>query len=206
MVHRSAIDYLESQAGNLGPNSLVLEHQGAHRELFLNSMRCLMTTRRRRKLGQNQESGFLDYASCFWSIHLECAAMIDGEMETALKKFLNERWVFLWIHHLATNKHLDVLPKAGDNILILVSKVEDHELVVNQVRVDFLTMWAVEFKDIFRKFESELAQHPALIYKIAPATNGLAFINWRVEQESSSSLCHNMSTGCDAENRALGQQ
>lgn len=112
MIHQTAREYLLS--GNDRP--FYVDKDAAHKQVFLNCMRCLMAIGLRAKVKGNQKPEFLDYATSSWSSHLTSTPLDYGQVVEVLNKFLTGRWVLTWIQVLATSKQLGVLIQASKHL------------------------------------------------------------------------------------------
>ena len=171
MIHQTARDYLLNDPGE--GNSFNVDRQAAHRQMFLSSMRCLMQTGFRARLGRNQKPEFLEYAAGSWSSHLTSATLHDHETVTTLKKFLTGNWVLTWIHALAASGQLRVLIRASKDLSRFVSKGKQQDPGtgtegVPVIELELFESWAVDLLRIVGKFSNLLRRKPDSIYKFIP--------------------------------------
>jgi WD40 repeat protein len=171
MIHQTARDYLLNDPAEGRP--LKIDRQAAHRQLFLSSMRCLMQTGLRAKLGRNQKPEFLEYAATSWSLHLASGPLYDHEIVTTLKKFLTGNWVLMWIHALAASGQLRVLVRVSKDLSRFAANGREPEpmtstAVIPTLEHDLFESWAVDLLRIVGKFSNLLRRNPNSIYKFIP--------------------------------------
>lgn len=164
IIHHSAREYLlersEERTFNIDPTT-------AHKDLFLSSMRCLMSTRLRAKLGRDQTPEFLEYAAVSWSNHLLHAAPLDDDTLVTLKKFLAGNWVLTWIHALAATGHLRVLAQTSKDLFKLARNSRQHS-TLDLSDQELISSWSVDLLRIMGRYGSLLRRKPDSIYNSIP--------------------------------------
>ncbi|KAL8730575.1 MAG: hypothetical protein Q9181_004614 [Wetmoreana brouardii] len=168
MIHQTAREYLLS--GSDRP--FHVEKAAAHKQVFLSSMRCLMTIGLRAKIDGSQKPVFLDYAVCSWPVHLASTSVKDAEVAKALHKFLAGRWVLTWIQVLATFEQLHVLVQASRHLARYSAKqklfggtIKDKQSLAKQ---ELVKSWAEDFAKVVGKFGGILRRNPESIHKLIP--------------------------------------
>ncbi|KAI1272205.1 hypothetical protein F5Y07DRAFT_403598 [Xylaria sp. FL0933] len=166
MIHQTARDYLlDSEAAG---RPLHIDRQAAHKRIFLDGLRCLMSNSLRIGLARGQKLGFEQYASEFWSIHLIHTAPDDEECVATLKKFLAGRWSLTWIHVLALSGQLRVMIQASKNLSRYASKRGEQDTRADILEHEFFENWAVDMLRIPGKFGKVLRRKPNSIYDLVP--------------------------------------
>lgn len=171
MIHRTARDYLLNDTGE--GCSFNIDRQAAHRQMFLSSMQCLMSTGLRASLGRSQKPEFLEYAASFWLSHLVSSPCHDHDTAMALKKFLRGKWILTWIHALAVTGKLRVLVRASKDLLRFASMAHQQDPGkriggIADFGYELLESWAVDLLRIAGKFDGLLLLKPDSIYKLIP--------------------------------------
>ena len=169
MIHQTAREYLFS--GNHRP--FYVDKDAAHKQVFLNCMRCLMAIGLRAKVKENQKPEFLDYAASSWSSHLISTPLDCGQVVEVLNRFLTGQWVLTWIQVLATSKQLGVLIQASKHFSKYSAKQKEYDAARNEkdhhiVKQELIESWTEDLVKIVGKFGTILRQNPESIYKLIP--------------------------------------
>lgn len=165
IIHHSAREYL---LVNSEQRMFGISRTRGHRDLFLSSMRCLMSTGLRAKLGRDQAHDFLGYAAVSWSHHLLNTATLDEETLSNLKRFLTGNWMLTWIHALATTGQLRVLAQASKDLSKLARRSRQHA-TLDISEQELISSWSVDLLRIMGRYGSLLRRKPDSIYNsIAP--------------------------------------
>lgn len=164
IIHHSAREYLlessEDRPFRIDPTT-------AHKGLFLSSMRCLMSTGLRAKLGRDQTPEFLEYATVSWSNHLLHATPLDDDTLLALKKFLTGNWMLTWIHALAAAGNLRVLAQTSKDLSKLARNSRQHS-TLDLSDQELISSWSVDLLRIMGRYGSLLRRKPDSIYNSIP--------------------------------------
>ncbi|KAK8020036.1 hypothetical protein PG990_005174 [Apiospora arundinis] len=173
LLHLTARDYLVDETNKDRP--LHISKESAHKDMFLSSMKCLMSVGLRAKLNRNEWPEFLGYAASYWSSHLVHVSVYDQEAVSVLKKFLSGNWVLTWIHALSACGQLRGLIRASKDIHKFASKRRRSfgDASVDENGVEFLEnelfdSWGIDLLRIVGKFGSNLKRKPDSIYKAIP--------------------------------------
>lgn len=164
IIHHSAREYLLSSSEQ---QRFSIDRKTAHKDLFLSSMRCLMSTGLRAKLGRDQAPEFLEYATVSWSNHLLHATPLDDEPLHTLKKFLTGNWMLTWIHALATTGHLRVLAQTSKDLSKLARNSRQHS-TMDISDQELISSWSVDLLRIMGRYGSLLRRKPDAIYNSIP--------------------------------------
>ncbi|KAK7697346.1 hypothetical protein SLS64_013644 [Diaporthe eres] len=164
IIHHSAREYLLS---NSDQRDFSIDRATAHKDLFLSSMRCLMSTGLRAKLGRNQAPEFLDYAAVSWSSHLLHVTPLDDDALSTLKRLLTGNSMLTWIHALATTGHLRVLAQTSKDLSKLARNMRQHsKLDISEQ--ELISSWSVDLLRIMGRYGSLLRRKPDSIYNSIP--------------------------------------
>ncbi|KAI0151725.1 hypothetical protein GGR57DRAFT_171175 [Xylariaceae sp. FL1272] len=166
LIHQTARDYLSDSTSAFRP--LHIDRQTAHKQLFLDCLRCLMSNNLRTGIARGQDLAFAKYAAEFWSTHLTQAARDDNECSAALKKFLAGRWSLTWIHILAMNGQLQVLIHSSRNLSRYASSQGKQDTGAGFQEQELFGSWAVDMLRIPGKFGQILRRKPDSIYTFVP--------------------------------------
>ncbi|KAI1322656.1 hypothetical protein F5Y16DRAFT_35563 [Xylariaceae sp. FL0255] len=166
IIHQTARDYLLHGSGMGRPLNVYPEE--AHKQLFLDTMKCLMSDNLRIGLARPQRPVFVDYASEFWSIHLLHVSHDDRECAMVLRKFLEGRCALTWIHALASGGKLRAMIQASRNLSRYASKRARRDTGAGIFEQEFLDNWAVDMLRIPGKFGHILRRKPDSIYTFIP--------------------------------------
>lgn len=164
IIHHSAREYL---LVNSEQRILGISRTSAHRDLFLSSMCCLMSTGLRAKLSCDQAPGFLGYAAVSWSSHLLNVANLDDETLSNLKRFLTGNWMLTWIHALATTGQLRVLAQTSKDLSKLARRSRKHA-TLDISEQELISSWSVDLLRIMGRYGSLLRRNPDSIYNSIP--------------------------------------
>lgn len=164
IIHHSAREYLLESSEQ---QRFRIDRKTAHKDLFLSSMRCLMSTGLRAKLGRDQAPEFLEYATVSWSNHLLHATPLDDETLHTLKKFLTGNWMLTWIHALATTGHLRVLAQTSKDLSKLARNSRQHS-TMDISGQELISSWSVDLLRIMGRYGSLLRRKPDAIYNSIP--------------------------------------
>lgn len=164
IIHNSAREYLLASTEQ---RTFRIDRATANKDLFLSSMRCLMSTGLRAKLGRDQSPAFLEYAAVSWSNHLLRTTPLDDESLLALKQFLTGSWMLTWIHALATTGHLRVLAQTSKDLSKLARNSRQHsKLDISEQ--ELISSWSVDLLRIMGRYGSLLRRKPDAIYNSIP--------------------------------------
>ncbi|KAI0550041.1 hypothetical protein F4679DRAFT_544620 [Xylaria curta] len=166
MIHQTARDYLLDSDATERP--LQIDRQAAHKQMFLDALRCLMSNSLRIGLTRGQKLDFEQYAAEFWSIHLIRTAEDDEECVTTLRKFLTSRWSLTWIHLLASSGKLRSMIQSSKNLGRYASKRGKQDTRAGILEHEFLENWSVDMLRIPGKFSQVLRRKPDSIYNLVP--------------------------------------
>ncbi|KAL8890337.1 MAG: hypothetical protein Q9215_002507 [Flavoplaca cf. flavocitrina] len=169
MVHQTAREYLL----NSNDRPFGVDKGAAHKQMFENCMRSLMTVGLRARVKDNRQPEFLEYAATSWSSHLMLTPPDCAQTAETLSKFLGGHWVLIWIQLLATQRHLGVLVEASKHLSRYYNQrkrfdaepSEQDHLVLKQELVD---RWAEDLVKVVGKFGMVLRGNPESIYKLIP--------------------------------------
>lgn len=163
IIHHSAREYLlvNSEQRKFG-----IPRTKAHRDLFLSSMRCLMSTGLRAKLGRDQAPGFLGYAAVSWSSHL-LNANLDDDTLSNLKRFLTGNWMLTWIHALATTGQLRVPAQTSKDLSKLARRSRQHA-TLDILEQELISSWSGDLLRIMGRYGGLLRRKPDSIYNSIP--------------------------------------
>lgn len=164
IIHHSAREYLLASSDR---RQFSINRATAHKDLFLSSMRCLMSTGLRAKLGRDQTPEFLDYAAVSWSSHLLHATPLDDETLSTLKRFLTGNSMLTWIHALATAGHLRVLAQTSKDLSKLARNMGKHS-TLDMSEQELISSWSVDLLRIMGRYGSLLRRKPDSIYNSIP--------------------------------------
>lgn len=164
IIHHSAREYLLAGSEQ---QRFSIDRKTAHKDLFSSSMRCLMSTGLRAKLGRDQLPEFLEYASVSWSNHLLQATPLDDETLHTLKRFLTGNWMLTWIHALATTGHLRVLAQTSKYLSKLARHSRQHS-TLDISEQELISSWSVDLLRIMGRYGSLLRRKPDAIYNSIP--------------------------------------
>lgn len=169
MIHQTAREYLLD--GKDRP--FRVDHNAAHKQMFLSCMRCLMATGLRAKINRNEKPEFLSYAATSWSSHLASAPVNDGQVITTLNNFLTGSWILTWIRVLAISKQLRVLVRASRHLSKYSVRRNKNDAAQNDrgmliMEQELLESWAVDFVKILGKFGIILRRNPGAVCKSIP--------------------------------------
>ena len=171
LIHQSAREYLLGDPDK--GRSFKVDQSAAHKQMFLSSMRYIMSPGLRARLSRKQELELLDYAVSSWSSHLISTPVHDHETMATLKEFLIGSWVLTWIHTLAISRQLRVLIGASKDLSRFISREtqEDPGTIAKEKTFpeqDLFESWAVDLLRIVGKFSNVLRRKPDSIYKFIP--------------------------------------
>lgn len=169
MVHQTAREYLL----NSNERPFCVDKSVAHKQMFTNCMRSLMTVGLRARMKDNRQPEFLDYAAKSWSSHLMLTPPGCAQTAEILGKFLGGHWVLIWIQFLATHQQLGVLVEASKHLSRYCAqrkkfdagRSEQDHLVFKQELID---RWAEDLLKVVGKFGMVLRGNPESIYKLIP--------------------------------------
>ncbi|KAL8989698.1 MAG: hypothetical protein Q9177_001474 [Variospora cf. flavescens] len=169
MVHQTAREYLL----NSNHRPFCVDKGAAHKQMFENCMRSLMTVGLRARVKDNRQPVFLEYAAKSWSSHLMLTPPDCARTAETLSKFLGGHWVLVWIQLLATYQQLGVLVEASKHLSryyaqrkqFNAGRSEQDHLVLKQELVD---KWAEDLVKVVGKFGMVLRGNPESIYKLIP--------------------------------------
>ena len=164
MIHHSAREYLLASSEH---QTFCIDRSTAHKDLFLSSMRCLMSTGLRAKLGRDQAPDFLEYATVSWSSHLLHVTPLDDETLGTLKRFLTGNWMLTWIHALANKGHLRVLAQTSKDLSKLARNSRQYP-TLDISDQELISSWSVDLLRIMGKYGSLLRRKPDSIYNSIP--------------------------------------
>ncbi|KAI4127313.1 MAG: hypothetical protein LQ338_003273 [Usnochroma carphineum] len=169
MVHQTAREYLLNGVDR----PFHIGKVAAHKQVFLSCMRRLVAIGLRAKVDGGQKPVFLDYAACFWPVHLASTSAEDAEVAEALHKFLAGRWVLTWIQVLATIEQLRVLIQASRHLARYSAKQKHFGGNIsnekqNLVKQELFKSWAEDCAKVVGKFGSILRRNPTSIHKLIP--------------------------------------
>ena len=168
LIHQTAREYLLSAS-----ESLRIDGPDAHRRLFLSCMRRLMIVGLRAKIKGSTLPEFLEYAACYWSVHLNYCPADDEEVFETLKRFLSGNWILVWIQILATNSLLRVMVQASKNLSKYLAQRKSYEQSQPEqnfqiMAKELLESWSQDMTKIVGKFGAILSRDPESIYKLIP--------------------------------------
>ncbi|KAL8808980.1 MAG: hypothetical protein Q9200_003840 [Gallowayella weberi] len=169
MIHQTAREYLL----NSKDRPFCVEKGAAHKLMFENCMRTLMSVGLRAKVKSNKQPNFLEYAAKSWSSHLMLTPPDCVQTADTLNKFLGGHWVLIWIQVLAANQHLGVLVEASKHLSryyaqrkqLDAGRSGQEHLVLKQELVD---RWAEDLVKVVGKFGRVLRRDPESIFKMIP--------------------------------------
>ncbi|KAI3396558.1 hypothetical protein diail_12082 [Diaporthe ilicicola] len=164
IVHQSAREYL---LGDSDQRPFIIDPKSAHKELFLSSMRCLMSAGLRAKLGRDQAPEFVEYAAASWSNHLLKSMPLDDESVATVKKFLTGNCMLTWIHCLAARGHLRVLAQTSKDLSRLYRNSRNQSTLAIQ-ELELISSWSVDLLRIMGRYGSLLRRKPDSIYASIP--------------------------------------
>ncbi|KAL2281735.1 hypothetical protein FJTKL_11413 [Diaporthe vaccinii] len=164
IIHPSAREYLLESSEQ---REFSIDQATAHKDLFLSSMRCLMSTGLRAKLGRDQAPEFVEYAAVSWSNHLLHATLLDDDTLPTLKRFLTGNWILTWIHALAATGHLRVLAQTSKDISKLARNSRQHS-ALHISDQELISSWSVDLLRIMGRYGSLLRRKPDSIYSSIP--------------------------------------
>ncbi|KAK8138008.1 NACHT and WD domain-containing protein [Apiospora sp. TS-2023a] len=173
LLHLTARDYLVDETTKNRP--LCISKESAHKDMFLSSMKCMMSTGLRAKLNRKEWPEFLDYAASYWTSHLINVPVHDQEVVGVLKKFLSGNWMLTWIHALSAVGQLRGLIRASKDLQKFVSRRRttgiDHSNNDNGAEFldnEFFDSWGVDLLRIVGRFGGILKRKPDSIYRTIP--------------------------------------
>lgn len=164
IIHHSAREYLLASSEQ---QRFKIDRKTAHKDLFLSSMRCLMSTGLRAKLGRDHPPEFLEYATVSWSNHLLHATPLDDETILTLRKFLTGNWMLTWIHSLAAIGHLRVLAQTSKD-LSKIARNSRQNSTLGISDQELISSWSVDLLRIMGRYGSLLRRKPDAIYNSIP--------------------------------------
>lgn len=164
IIHQSAREYL---LGSADQRPFKIGRKTAHKDLFLSSMRCLMSTGLRAKLGRDQAPEFVEYAAVSWSTHLLKSMPLDGDLVPTLHKFLTGNSMLTWIHSLAVTGQLRVLAQTSKDLAKLSHNSRQHSILKIQEQ-ELISSWSVDLLRIMGRYGSLLRRRPDSIYNSIP--------------------------------------
>lgn len=164
IIHHSAREYLLAGSAQ---QEFSIDPATAHRDLFLSSIRCLMSTGLRAKLDRDQAPEFLDYAAVSWSSHLLHVTPLDDDTLSALKRLLTSNSMLTWIHALATTGHLRVLAQSSKDLSKLARNMRQHSKL-GMSEQELISSWSVDLLRIMGRYGSLLRRKPDSIYNSIP--------------------------------------
>lgn len=164
IIHQSAREYLLASSAQ---RNFSIDGVTAHKDLFLSSMRCLMSTGLRAKLGHDQAPEFLEYAAVSWSTHLLHATPLDDDTLPTLKRFLTGNWMLTWIHALAATDHLRVLAQTSKDLSKL-ARTSRQQQALHISDQELISSWSVDLLRIMGRYGSLLRRKPDSIYNSIP--------------------------------------
>ncbi|KAI4248297.1 MAG: hypothetical protein L6R42_009322, partial [Xanthoria sp. 1 TBL-2021] len=151
MVHQAAREYLL----NSNDRPFHVEKGAAHKQMFENCMRSLMTVGLRARVKDNRQPDILEYAASSWSLHLMLTPPDCAQTAETLSEFLSGYWVLIWIQFLATHQQLGVLVEASKHLSRYYAQRKQFDARRNLVKV-------------VGKFGTVLRGNPEAIYKLIP--------------------------------------
>lgn len=171
MIHKTARDYLLGTPGENRPFNV--DRSAAHKQMFLSSMRCLMSTGLRASLSRDQKPELLEYAASSWSSHLLSSPPLDQDVISTLKKFLSGTWVLTWIHALAVMGKLRILVGVSKDLSKFASRahqkgIEGKSVGIADPEHELFESCAADLLRIVGKFGALLRRKPDSIYKSIP--------------------------------------
>ncbi|KAL1878008.1 hypothetical protein Daus18300_002362 [Diaporthe australafricana] len=164
IIHQSARKYL---LGSIDLRPFGIHRKTAHKDLFLASMRCLMSTGLRAKLGRDQAPEFVEYAAFSWSTHLLKSMPLDDDIVPILKRFLTGSSMLTWIHSLAATGQLRVLAQTSKDLAKLSHNSRQHPILQIQEQ-ELISSWSVDLLRIMGRYGSLLRRRPDSIYNSIP--------------------------------------
>lgn len=166
MVHQTARDYLLEN--DTAECSLRIDRHTAHKQLFLDALRCLASNSLRTGLARGQKLGFEQYAAEYWSAHLVQSRPGDEDCASTLRKFLTGRWSLTWIHVLAASGQLRCMIQSSKNLSRYAARRREQDTNAAILEHEFFENWAVDMIRIPGKFGQVLRRRPDLIYNFVP--------------------------------------
>ncbi|KAG6368892.1 hypothetical protein INS49_003110 [Diaporthe citri] len=164
IIHHSAREYLLESSDQ---RQLSIDRATAHKDLFLSSMRRLMSTGLRAKLGRHQAPEFLDYAAVSWSNHLLHVTPLDDDSLSTLKRLLTGNSMLTWIHALSTTGNLRVLAQTSKDLSKVARNMRQHsKLDISEQ--ELISSWSVDLLRIMGRYGSLLRRKPDSIYNAIP--------------------------------------
>lgn len=164
IIHHSAREYLLASSEH---RKFSIDRATAHKDLFMSSMRCLMSTGIRAKLGRDQAPEFLDYAAVSWSSHLLHITPLDDDILSTLIRLLTGNSMLTWIHALATTGHLRVLAQTSKDLSRLARTMRQHSKLDISAQ-ELISSWSVDLLRIMGRYGSLLRRKPDSIYTSIP--------------------------------------
>lgn len=164
IIHHSAREYLLASSDQ---RDFSIDRATAHKDLFLSSIHCLMSTGLRAKLGRDQAPVFLDYAAVSWSSHLLHVSPLDDDTLSTLKRLLTGSSMLTWIHALATTGHLRVLAQTSKDLSKLARNMRQHSRL-DMSEQELISSWSVDLLRIMGRYGSLLRRKPDSIYNSIP--------------------------------------
>lgn len=165
LVHHTAREYLLHGHED---RPLQINWEDAHKQLFLDTMRCLMSNNLRVRLARHQDLSFIRYAIEYWSSHLVHVAHGDNDCLATLKTFLTGRWPLIWIYALSISGHLQAMVQSSRNLSQFVSKTRQWDTGAGLLEQELFENWSFDMLRIPGKFGHVLRRRPDAIFDLIP--------------------------------------
>ncbi|KAH8653539.1 hypothetical protein BX600DRAFT_515806 [Xylariales sp. PMI_506] len=169
LIHQTASDYLL----NCQDKKYFIDKRVSHENIFLRSLKSLMSRTLRRDVTKETTSPFLKYIITHWSIHLISSSSTSDEAIAALVRFLRSPNVLIWIHAVVKARYINILVQTSSNLAAFAQKIgvsdaKSLPLERHRDEQEFIEAWATDLAKITGKFGSQLMHMPDSIYKIIP--------------------------------------
>ena len=172
MIHQTAREYLLQ--ANVHPD-FGIDKQVGHKRLALTCLHYLngneMKGPRHRKLSMTniikERSPFVAYASFSLFNHISHVDVTDGEVLSALTKFMGSSNVLAWVEFIARSCNLMRLVQAGKILQSFLYK-RARKLPPLGKDIALLDNWATDLLRLVTKFGKDLLSSPTSIYHLIP--------------------------------------